>query len=334
MRKLLFIILFAVTILPFIGLQTFNVIQNYRLEKDGAVSGLVGQAFAAAAYHERYIQDTYELLEDIARSPAVQSRDKIACRTNLILLQKKSEIYTGFAVADTAGNFWCNSISSEEGVNVANRLYFERVMSGGSFSVGEYSVGRLTQKEILPFAFPVSGQDGKIAGVVVAAADISKINASVNANINTASLDELLSQGYVSLLLDHDGVLLSRLPSNPQYAGIKITETELFENISEIIASGVENGFFEAKDIIDNTQRVYAFTKVSPGTNGLEDIDLYVLVGLPPSSLFASVNTALLKDVGILALFIAISGMLYFALFHVASGAVGRRINQPRPPGL
>ena len=58
-------------------------------------------------------------------------------------------------------------------VYLGDRVYFRRALETREFAIGEYQVGRLTEKASVNFGYPVLDDAGDVHAVVFAALDLA-----------------------------------------------------------------------------------------------------------------------------------------------------------------
>ena len=106
---------------------------------------------------------------------------------------------------DTEGSLRCASVSTGAGLTFSDRSYFQNAIEGHDFVVGEYTINRFDQRQVLPLAVPVTNDDGGVIGVVSATLDLAWISR------------ELLTRGIPAggnvTLADRNGVILARQPA-------------------------------------------------------------------------------------------------------------------------
>ena len=92
---------------------------------------------------------------------------------------------------------------STEPVNVADRAYFLSAMETRGFAIGEFQIGRITEKATISFGYPILDADGRVQAVVAAAMDL--------AWLNQLMADAELPEGALLLVIDRNGTILVRL---------------------------------------------------------------------------------------------------------------------------
>lgn len=297
---------FIAVISPFLVWQSFSIVNDFNGDREKSDFNLVREAIIAAGAHESYINRTRQLLESTVTSPIIQSRDKASCEEYLKLFAQITEnrIYTGTAVINAKGDIWCSTLPlPETQVNVSDRAYFKKVMETKTFTIGEYQIGRLSGIPGIPLVYPMLDRNGEVTGMVAA-----QINA--HELVNYFSADKL-KDGFVFLLLDRNGALLARLPTNKEFIGKQLSDQhEFLKTLREQEAFGLSDGVFKGMDF-DGIQRVFGFTKISP-KNAVSDLDLYILVGMEQRLAYAAAYSGLFNRFGVLF------GLTFLGIFFAA----------------
>ena len=87
-------------------------------------------------------------------------------------MQQRFPAFITFLVSDLNGKAFCDTNSDHRPVSIAARAYFANILKTGAFTVGEFSSGLSTGRNVLQFALPFYGDDGRMGGVIVAGLDL------------------------------------------------------------------------------------------------------------------------------------------------------------------
>src|SRR5258708_19068048 len=104
----------------------------------------------------------------ISEIPSIKTRDSQACNAYLAAMQQRFPAFVTFLVADLKGWSFCDTNSDHRPITIAARTYFANILKTGTFTVGEFSSGLSTGRNVLQFALPFYGDDGRMGGVLVA----------------------------------------------------------------------------------------------------------------------------------------------------------------------
>src|SRR3984893_6795377 len=115
----------------------------------------------AAAEQQQIVQGIRQVLIAMSELPSIKARDSQACDAYLAAIQQRFPAFIRFLVTDLNG-----------------RTYFGNIVETGQFTVGEFSKGLATDRNIVQFALPFYGDDGRMGGVIVAGLSLDWLPAS------------------------------------------------------------------------------------------------------------------------------------------------------------
>ncbi|HSF32943.1 MAG TPA: ATP-binding protein [Candidatus Tectomicrobia bacterium] len=254
--------------------------------------------------HERRIDGTRYLLMALAHVPDLRDGDAATCEKFLSTFLKNNPLYTTFAMVDLGGNVICSSVPRDKPVNIADRGYFLNAIETRDFAVGEFHIGRITDKEGIGFGYPILDAEGHVQAVVAAGMDLSWLNQLV--------ADAELPAGAVLTVIDRKATILARYPNPEPWVGQSGPSDPLFQ---AMLARG--QGTVELRGD-DGMPRIYAFTAL----RGLAGAG-YVSIGIPQPIAYAPARRTLFRNliglglVGVLALTAAWMGGDLFILRRV-----------------
>jgi PAS domain S-box-containing protein len=228
----------------------------------------------AASNQASLIDGGQQLLVALAHLPAVREGDRAACDAILASLLQQYAYYANLGVAAPNGDLLCSALPHNGPVNYADRDWLQEAVKTRNFVTGQFLIGRLTGKAILPMAYPGLDEAGRVQYVVFAAIDL--------AWLNQLAAKAQLPEGSVYTLIDRQGTILARHPDPQQWVGQALPEAPIIETV---LARAVE-GTAEAVGV-DGIRRLYAFTPL--GIAG-EANRQYVSIGVPAGVAYADVD--------------------------------------------
>jgi signal transduction histidine kinase len=291
--RLLLLVLFA--ILPAFLLLIRSGLEQRRLATESAQKDALQMAQIASAAHDAIVEGAQQFLTALAQLPQIQ--DPESCTILLSRLARQYPNYSSLAVADVNGDVYCSSIPGSGPVNVSDRFYFHSVLTTKRFSAGLYTVDRISQVSVVPFAHPVFNDEGQVTGVVIATLNLEWL-------INLASQIEIPEDGAL-LVIDNAGAILARFPDPELYIG------QIFFD-AEVIQAALQkrgDGFSEVQGL-DGIHRLYAFATLHQAMGG----SAYVSVGIPTSVAYADVNRSVLINLSGMALVAALALIITLVL--------------------
>ncbi len=270
------VLLVLLAALPALGLTLYNGLQQRRNAIQTAGQEALHLTRLVVSQNNAYIEGAHQLLIAVAQLPTIQNNDTASCNQFLQSLLKQYPLYTFIGAFHTDGNLYCSSNPETVKLNVSDRDYFKIAIATKNFATGDFTIGRVTGRSVLPFAYPILDANGNVTAVV-------------NASIDLAWIDQIgpqvqLPSGAVILAVDHTGKVLARYPASENWVGKTLPEAPI---IREIIKSQGE-GTVQTKGL-DGIERLYAFTPLAGGAVA----GAYVSIGLPVSLAYAPVNQSL-----------------------------------------
>jgi two-component sensor histidine kinase len=205
----------AVAMLPalaMLGYNEFSVRYQRSVETNAQVSVAARQVGSEL---ERIIEGARTLLITAASIPSVANLQPTTCRHALGLIAAQLEQYRTILVLDPEGNVICDSRPAPVNVNLGDRSYFKEAVKTKGVVIGEFTVGRLSHDNVLPFALSM-WQGKAVKAVVVAGLRLDWLQKRIEER-------GTLPGGGVSIV-DKNGIILARAPSPERYVGTKLPQ--------------------------------------------------------------------------------------------------------------
>jgi C4-dicarboxylate-specific signal transduction histidine kinase len=210
-------LLVAVALLPAIAIQSYNEFDLRRSRQSEAQEQALGLAKLAASEQQQIVEGIRQVLTALSELPAIKARDIEACNAYLSALKRRYPAFLSFVVVDMKGDNLC-ATNNDKKRNLADRPYFVSVMRTGEFSVGEYSIGRLTGRRVIQFAMPFYGDDARMGGIIVTALSLDWL-AQYSARLG-------VPPGAALAIVDRNGTYLARYPDNDRFVGRKMPDDQ------------------------------------------------------------------------------------------------------------
>lgn len=206
-------VLFLVALLPVVGAVFYLVIDQSRRSEKETQEEALALLRSVCTVHKEAMENAGRLLEVLACLPAVRQLDVSNCAPVLEGVFRGNNYLANLGLASASGDLLYSAVAVHEPVNVADRLYFQRAVSTGRLSIGEYALGKVTGKPSLHLGFPVTGENGNVKAVIYAALDLSRLAAVAS--------EFPLPPGTVFTVLDSAGNVLVRFPDGLDWLGKK-----------------------------------------------------------------------------------------------------------------
>ena len=323
-------LLVLLAFMPALGLMLYTAAEQRQRAVKVVKDHALRMAQIASSDQERRIVGTRYLLMALAHVPDLRDGDAAECERFLSTLLKDNPLYTVFVVADLAGDIICSALPLTKPVNIADRAYFLDAMETRDFAIGEFHIGRITDRRAIGFGYPVLDADGRVQAVVVAAMDLSWLNQLM--------VDAELPEGALLLVIDRNGTILYGYPIPEAWIGQSDVSAPLFQ---AMLTQGQDTAELR---VMDDIPRIYAFT----GLRGLPGAG-YVSIGIPQAIAYGPARRTLARNliclglVGVVALAAAWIGGDVFILRRVQTlvraaqrlsrGDLSTRTGLPHGPG-
>ncbi len=296
------LLLAVLAFLPVVLLTVLNSWHQRRLEVAGVKERMEKILDFAVLHEEEIIRDTHRILAMLADVPILPKGGKPASEF-LARLLKNSPEYTNFVVCRPDGQVIASAVTFIATSNFSDRPYFQDVLKNKSYSIGQYTVGRITGKPIIVFGYPVLDRQGNVIAVLLAPLDLSRVTRfeaemGVQAPANSP---------YVKI--DDHGIVLSAYPEEQMFGRGHPLEESLFKRISK-----EKKGTFEAVGV-DGVERFYLF---SPYRGPINKEGGYALLGIPTKTLFAKIDRQLVINLAVLS----IVAVLFFAIIWIGGNTL------------
>src|SRR5258707_8923817 len=168
----------------------------------------------AAAEQQQIVQGIRQVLIAMSELPSIKTRDSQACNAYLAAIQQRFPAFITFLVADLKGWSFCDTNSDHRPITIAARTYFASILKTGTFTVGEFSSGLSTGRNVLQFALPFYGDDGRMGGVIVAGLNLDWLADYI--------ARKGVPEGAALAITDRNGTYLARYPHNDRFVGTKM----------------------------------------------------------------------------------------------------------------
>jgi signal transduction histidine kinase len=265
--------LVLVAMLPALAIQAYNEIAGRQTREAEVRQDALRLALFTANEVDRIVENGRAMLAALAELPSVRDRDDVGCSDYVASLQSSFPQFAAMGALDLDGRPFCATTALPPGTSAADREFFRQARDTGQFVLGEYLIGRLIKKPVLPMGRPFLDRSGKIAGVVYASLDLDWLAR------HFAETDQF--NGTATLLItDRSATIITRLPDNTNFAGKKLAP-----EYNDLVFAK-EAGTAEITGV-DGIKRIIGFTPIDSKPDGL-----YVGVGLKKADAFAGIDAA------------------------------------------
>jgi diguanylate cyclase (GGDEF)-like protein len=267
--------LVLLAILPAFALMLYTVAEQRRSAAANVQTDTHRLVRVLSLNHVRFIEGARQLLIALSQVPAVVARDPAACTAVLGPLLDRYPLYANLGAIETNGIIRCSALPIHGTVNAADRSYFRRAMATREFAVGDYQIGRITNRASINVGYPLLDASGRVQTVVMAALDLGWLN-----NLTESAS---LPPGSVMTVVDRNGTVLLRHPDPNEWIGRSQAALPIIQTILR------EHEGVAREQGIDGVDRLVAFT---PLGSTAADASAYVSLGVPATVAFAAADAA------------------------------------------
>lgn len=278
-----------------------------------------------AAEQENMIKEARQLGGLLAELPDVAARNSNRVQSIISNTLKKNPQFKNILITDENGMVWVSGIPFSAPLSLENRRYFRSARATRRFSSGEFMIGSILNQPTIAVAYPLVRQDA-FRGVVMISFDLDVLKSILKRS--------QLPHNSNYILVDHNGVIISRGSENGRNVGESILADDL-----KRMETGPDRDTYEFVRG-DGDRRITTYRKLR--LSGEQTPYMYVRAGISIKSAVAKANQQLLYNIAmmvpfvifalILVLFIGKRSivdrvkLLHGAALHITGGNLKARI--------
>lgn len=296
------ILLVLLAVIPAMGITLYRGFEERKLAIEHIKQSQLRLAKLISHNFDHLIENTRHLLHGLAQLPQLHHYESASTSQIFANILKQHPWLLNIGAADAKGDIFASAVPMAKSINIADRSYFQLALRNRKFSLGDFQVGRIVNKPVINFGYPVIDEEGKIKSIIFTALDLSWLNKLVE-SVN-------LPSGSTLWLINHNGIILAHYPETEKWVSKTLTDQPIIKEILE-----QKQGTIEAEGI-DGQERFYSFTSFS---GHLSAGNIYLAIGLPKSIVFAEIerierrNILLISIIGLLSILTAIVfGNIFF----------------------
>lgn len=291
--------------LPVFALVLYGDWEQRRDQLEAIQTDMLRTARDLASGQNRMLNEAHALMTMLGRVPDIRDGVQPDCDAFLAEFLETSAPYAFLGVATPEGDLLCSVPQPDTPINLGDRPYFAAALADMRFSVGEYQIGRVTNRPVVGLALPIAVastaiddeaglQEDTIAGSDGDSHAAENVRAVILASIDLGWLDQQIEDAPLPdnatvTILDRNGVILHRHPEPERWMG-RVGQ-EYSDVVVTILAQQAE-GTTEAMGM-DDVGRLYGFTPLYVD-NG--HIGGYVAVGIPSAVAFVDLNQRQMRN--------------------------------------
>lgn len=298
------IALLLLSFVPALAATAYFTLQHERNATQYQRRDIVNLAQLAAAKQEAALQAVRGTLAAFAHTAAGFERAPKRCLATLARLLPEYPEYASLLVVDLDGYTRCGAPATNR-LYLGDRPYFGRVKASGTFVVGEYVRGRLTNKPVIPVAHPIHDRADRTVAVLVAGLDVAGLGALLGG--------AWVAPGTSLLALDRNGVVIVARGDSTQ-PGTSLADTVLGRSMLRGGAGVVSVGSGQRA-------RLYGFARTNDG-------GFHIAVGRALNDVETDVHRIFWRNViALIGVWLLMLGIVWVGTYHLALKPI-RRLNR------
>lgn len=294
--------LVTLAVLPALAIEIYDETQTEVMRAREGQEQALRLARLVAGEQSQVIEGARQLLTALGRTPFVVSGEVAVCSPFFLDLTRAYPQYVAIFSTDLAGRQTCTSRTEAAAQRLDDSDVFNMALQENGFVVGRYTLGRVSNRKVIPLAQPYLDADGKSAGIVSVGLSVDWLNASI-------ARQPLPPNSTISVV-DRFGTIVARFPEAARFVGQAISGDSHASLLSGKEGVRESIGF-------DGISRIYSYTPV-PNTQ----VGLVVSVGLEKREVLKGAEAANRRSI----LIIAAGAILAFL-----SAGFGARVFLHRP---
>jgi PAS domain S-box-containing protein len=177
-------------------------------------------------------------------------------------------------------------------LDLSDRSYFRRALEKKEFSIGDYQVGRVTNKKTVNFGYPVVDRSGNVEAVTFVAVNVAALSTRF-----AGMVGGLFPKGTTITSVGPNGVIISRYPDEGGAVGRPASETGALKDALE--GEGSTTDSFGPHGI----PRLYLKL---PLYDKLAGRSITVILGVPEADVFAKADRIFVGSLAMTAIVLAL----------------------------
>lgn len=301
-------LLMVLALLPLVVLELHTAAEQEKRAGENARAEALRLARLCASNQQSLIDSVHQLLTVLARADIIQQQSESKTQALFEKLLNENPLFAIVGVLDAKGNLVSSAPAAKRPTNNSDRPFFKRAVESRAFSIGDFTVGRLTNKPTLHLALPIFSESGEVRGVVYVGLDLRAMS--------EFGTRVTLPPGGTIAMVDDDDVFLIRYPDPDKWVGKKgaLGEFHATMHPNSPEATTVAPG-------PDGVERFYAINRLeAPGIGSL-----FVSIGISKKEAFAPFRAQLRRQMLMMG---EIAALAIAAAWMLGSNAIVRPTRQ------
>lgn len=161
------LVLVAAATIPIAAIAVSNAWSVFRTASSAGLRDAIVLREVAAARHGAAMDGLREILTGLARTPRLLEMAPEECDRELAHLHDLAQLrYSNFWVLDREGRLLCSGLPARRGQSYVGLDYVGEIQQTRQFVVGQFTIGALSHRAVLPGAAPILDAEGNLRAIV------------------------------------------------------------------------------------------------------------------------------------------------------------------------
>jgi hypothetical protein len=290
------LILVFLAFIPALGVFWYANRELRSLQLEAKRQELVRRASEVATDYHRLLDEGHAFLGALAEFEEIRAARSPECTESLGRVLQHADQFTTISVIAMDGYLACGSLTPETPLYLGDRSYYSRATSREIFSVGEFTLGRITGQPVVGMAYPLDSEEG-LTAILAASVDLNALA--------YRSRGGTLPDGFTFSVLDRNKRVMVRLPRTGDFTLADSVGAIAGASFPDPPAPGSPE--IVAGTDMDGIERLFA---VAPLASPSGDVAGYLAFGRTSVTLMEEVD----EIVSLQLRFLAVGGIVLLAL--------------------
>jgi len=284
--------LVLISILPVCMLILYTAFEQRRSELKKIEQSTLKFVEAAAIEETQILEGARQILIVLGSFLRSEKFDPSSCGLFFSETLEQFTRYANLGAVHPDGSVFCSAKPLKQPLTAKDREWFTQALKSLDFSVGQFSIGRITGKPVLVMSYPVLDSNQQAALVVFAALDMNWLNRF------TSHASIQVPKGSTLSQMDVTGVLITYQPDTRTWVEGSFSDRQLYQSVSNN-----KRGIIESRDKNGNSL-IYAF---APLKSSYLDREVTFILSVPSAIVYADSNRTLLYNLILVAAVFALA---------------------------
>jgi signal transduction histidine kinase len=281
--------LVLISLVPFVLLEAYRGALQVRDRREAVARQAAGQLEEEAETLTDFLRFTERYLATLAADPAIRTLDTPRIDAYFQEVRALNPNYENIFLLSLTGEQLASTAPLISDPDAAERPYFQEALRSGRMALSDALVWQDTERSVVVFAQPVTGQNGQPVAVLCVALNLARLSSVIGY--------VALPKDSVVLLVQRDGTVIAASESPVPWVGRTVAGTRVFAD-SLTRWRGTSSSV-----LADDVPRVIAF-------QSMQHVPWLLMAGVPRTE----VDAALRETIWLVGVQLALAGLATAAI--------------------